>query len=153
MILRVPRFDLLCHCFNFRLGYLNYICSGWQPFGHVTKKQIEPDLWQALESGSSREYKYWVWWLKDKDNYMIIEVQQGLRSDKAKYLKYVDDELLFKNNQVAEPSRPSCSLRLAPLFEAIWSMMHYGATEALGDRSLKATLMEGIRKHLWFTDL
>ncbi|KAH9212353.1 hypothetical protein DL95DRAFT_525191 [Leptodontidium sp. 2 PMI_412] len=149
---QVPRSDLLRHRFNFRLGDLNYIRSGWQPFGRVTKKQIEPDLWHALESGSPREYKHRVWWLKDKDDHMIAEVQHGLRYDKAEDLKYVDDELLFENNQVVEPSRHSCSLKLAPSFEATWSTMHYGATEASGDKSLEATLMEGIRKHPWFAD-
>ena len=83
---QIPRSDLLRHRFNFRLGDPNCIRFGWQPFGSVSKEQIEPELWPALELGQPREYKHWVWWLKDKR-----QMQQGFRQRKVKYVKYVDE--------------------------------------------------------------
>ena len=151
MTTQVPRSDLLRHRFNFRLGDGDYIRFGWQPIGYVTKEQIEPELWPGLELGCPREYKHWVWWLKDKDNHMIAEIQQGFRHDKAKCLEYID-EPHPENSQIAVPSGFRCNVRLAPSFKATWSTVHHGAKEASGDRTLEATSIKGIREHPWFAD-
>ncbi|KAF7856013.1 hypothetical protein EAF04_009969 [Stromatinia cepivora] len=148
---QVPRSDLLRHRFNFTLGRLDPIRFGWQPFGYVTKKQIEPDLWPALELGRRREYKHWVWWLEGKNDQTMAEIQEGFRHGEAKYIENVNT-IHSDDSEIASPDGVVCSIGLAPSFEATWSTLHFGATEASGDRSLEALLINGIREHPWFAD-
>jgi hypothetical protein len=152
MTTQIPRSDLLRHRFNFRLGDPDPIRFGWQPPGYVPKEQIEPELWPALELGRPREYKYWVWWLKDEEGHMIAKIQQGFKHEESKYVEYVDGAGRTDTSEIAIPSGFVCKVGLAPSFEATWSTINYGAREASGDRSLEAILINGIREHPWFVD-
>jgi hypothetical protein len=146
---QIPRSDLMRHRFNFRLGYPDFIRFGWQPFGSVEKKEIEPELWPSLELGQPREYKHWVWWLKN-ENQMIAIIQQGFRQEKAKNVEV--DSIHPDNSEIAIPNGLVFKVGLTPSFEATWSTLHYGSREASGDRSLEGILINGIRKHPWFAD-
>jgi len=145
---QIPRSDLMRHRFNFRLGYPDFIRFGWQPFGFVEKKEIEPELWPSLELGRPREYQHWVWWLKNKENQMIANIQPGFRQGKAKNVEV--DTIHPDNSEIAVPNGLVCKVGLIPSFEATWSTLHYGAREASGDRSLEVILIKGIREHPWF---
>lgn len=147
---QVPRSHLLRHRFNFTLGRLDPVRFGWQPFGYVTKKQIEPDLWPALELGRGREYKHWVWWLEGKNDQKTAEIQEGFRHGEAKYIENVN--AIHSDDSGVNSFDGVCSIEITPSFEATWSTLQMGATEASGDRSLEAILINGIREHPWFTD-
>ncbi|KAE9373832.1 hypothetical protein N431DRAFT_337065 [Stipitochalara longipes BDJ] len=145
---QIPRSDLMRHRFNFRLGYPDFIRFGWQPFGFVEKKEIEPELWPSLELGRPREYKHWVWWLKNKENQMIAKIQPGFRQGKAKNIEV--DTIHPDNSEIAIPNGLVCKVGLIPSFEATWSTLHCGARDSSGDRSLGVILINGIREHPWF---
>ena len=152
MITEISRSDLLRHCFNFRLGDPDLIRFGWQPPSYVSKQLIELELWPALELGLPREYKHWVWWLKDNEGHMIGKIHRHFRHEKAKNMECVDGGAHADISEIAIPSGFVCRVRLAPSFEATWSIIHYGASEASGDRSFEAIVINGIREHLWFID-
>lgn len=152
MTTQISRSDLLRHRFNFRLGGPDLIRFGWQPPGYVSKQQIEPESWPALELGRPREYKHWVWWLKDDEGHMVGKIQRGFRNEKAKYVEYVDSGAHADTSEITIPSGFVCRVGLAPSFEATWSTIHSGAREASGDQSLEAILINGIREHPWFID-
>jgi len=153
---QVPRSDLLRHRFNFRLGGLDVLRFAWQPFGYVKKEEIEPELWPRLETGCSRKYKHWIWWLPEtdeKDAFMIPEVQQGFNRDKARYTRSTTGELDRESITVVIPAGFGCKVRLGPSKDATSHIFAYGSKDAPGDRSLEVMALPGIRQHPWLADL
>lgn len=148
MTSKVSRSDLVRHRFNFLLGIDIGFHFGWQPFGHVMKEQIEPELWPGLELGRSREYKLWIWWEEGEDGQIIAQIQQGFKHDKAIYPK--DNELHSGDHDVPIPEGFTCKVKFRPSFEATWAAVHSSALDASGDWNLEASLIEGIRAHPWF---
>jgi hypothetical protein len=149
---QIPRSVFCATVFTFVWAIPTVFALDGNPFGYVTKEQVEPELWPGLELGQSREYKRWVWWLKDKKHQMIAEIHRGFRHEKVRYVEYVNDTTHYDNNEITVPSGFACTVGLAPSFEATWSTLHYGARAASGDRSLEAILVNGIRERPWFAD-
>ncbi len=157
---QVARSDLLRHRFNFRLGDEAALRFGWQPFGYVPKQQIEPELWQRLETGSSRKYEHWIWWLPERDKkgapkipeVMIPHIQQGFRHNKIRRRQTVTAELNPETGTVVIPDEFACKVRLAPSQKATFHIISYGSKDATGDCSLEAMMLLGVRCHPWMAD-
>ncbi|PQE27429.1 hypothetical protein CJF31_00009032 [Rutstroemia sp. NJR-2017a BVV2] len=157
---QVPRSDLLRHRFNFRLSDQDDLRFGWQPKGHVSKEQIEPELWPRLEIGCSRKYEHWIWWLPERDEkgaskipeFMMPDIRRGFRHDKTRDKQTVTEELNTETGTVAIPDKFSCEVRLGPLRDATSNIVSYGSKDAAGDRSLEAIVIPGVRQHPWMAD-
>ena len=157
---QVPRSDLLRSRFNFRLGDPDALRFGWQPFGHVIKHEIEPELWPRLEDGSSRKYKHWIWWLPDKDKngvrlvpeVMVPDIQRGFRCDKVGYKRGIVSHVEPGNTTEVIPDGFSCNIMLVPSRAATFHIISYGSKDAAGDRSLEAMVIPRIREHPWMAD-
>ncbi|KAF4635377.1 hypothetical protein G7Y89_g2724 [Cudoniella acicularis] len=161
----VPAADVLRHRFNFRLADEHILYFGWQPFGVIQKKDIEPELWLRLESPPSRRYVQWVWWLgkiKAEGCYLYENaIEKGYRHDK----RDIQDDAY---ESTAVPFSPGCkdftthtpkllatdpalfrSLKQGPSKEATVRVLKLGSWDASGDRSLDAMGIAEVRKHRW----
>ena len=83
---------------------------------------------------------------------MIPKIQRGFRNWKSKSVEHADDIKYCDNIEAVTPNKLVCKVGVAPSVEATWSTLHYAATEASGDRSFEAILINGIREHPWFAD-
>ncbi|KAF4627263.1 hypothetical protein G7Y89_g10892 [Cudoniella acicularis] len=157
---QVPRSDLLRHRFNFRLNDFDMPRFGWQPFGHVIKHEIEPELWPRLETRCSRKYKHWIWWLpaKDKNGVRLVpevivpDIQRGFRRDKVKHTKSIPGQVELDSTIAEIPGGFDCKVMLGPSRDATFHIMSYGSKDAAGDRSLEAMVIPRIREHSWMLD-
>jgi len=159
---QVPRSDLLCHRFNFRLGDYDAPRYGWQPMGQVIKTEIEPELWPWLEAGCLRKYQHWIWWLPEKDvkGALIIpkivarpDTLRVFRRDEVKYIQNtIGQQLEVEKAVITVPDDLSCEVRLEPSRKATFQIISYGSKDAAGDRSLEAMVIPNIREHTWMAD-
>ncbi|ESZ90331.1 hypothetical protein SBOR_9287 [Sclerotinia borealis F-4128] len=124
---QVPRSDLVRHRFNFRLADFADLRFGWQVPGHVSKQQIEPELWPRLEIGY---------------------IQRGFRHDKNVEL---DSETASETETetIYIPEGFTCKVGIRPSKDATFHIVGYGSTDAAGERSLEALVIPGIRQHPW----
>ncbi|KAH8653942.1 hypothetical protein BGZ60DRAFT_386758 [Tricladium varicosporioides] len=157
---QVPTSDLLRYRFNFRLGDPDVLRFGWQPVGHVTKREIEPELWPRLEAGCSRKYKHWIWWLPDKDKngasiipeVTVPNIQRGFICDKLRRTQNITGQVELDSAMVTIPDGFGCKVRLGPSRDATFHIISYGSKDAAGDRSLEAMVIPRIRQHPWMAD-
>ncbi|KAH9204586.1 hypothetical protein DL95DRAFT_418147, partial [Leptodontidium sp. 2 PMI_412] len=151
----VPRSDLVRHRFNFRLGDPDILRYGWQPMGYVIKDQVKRELWQWLETGRSREYEYWVWWLPRNDKkgfeYMVPEYHRGFVHDKARSARSCTDISEQEDATLAIPDELDYKVSLGPSRDTTFSVISFGSKDVTGDRSLEAMGPE-LRKHPWLAD-
>lgn len=147
---QVPMCDLFRHRFNLQLRDPEPIPFGWQPFGHMCLKDIEPELWPRLEQRQPRSYIHWIWWLKDKDGLMIPEVQLGFRREGSTRTQC---QGRHERLPVVIPAGFSCKVKLKPSALATRQMVIYGFNGVVGNRTpiveyRKYPWLNGIRRHL-----
>lgn len=67
--------DLARLRFNYRyLANAEELQYGWQPFGSISAKEIEPELHQYLDLWRARKYHSWVWVLGDEKRCFHLHV-------------------------------------------------------------------------------
>lgn len=121
------------------------------------KYEIEPELWPRLETGCSRKYKHWIWWLPEKDKNgarlvpetIMPDIQRGFRCDKIRYTKSIARQVELDSATAVIPDGFSCKIRLGPSRDATFHIISYGPKDAAGDCSLEAMVIPRIRQHPW----
>ncbi|KAK0103668.1 hypothetical protein ONS95_005679 [Cadophora gregata] len=151
---KVPRSDLLRHRFNFRFGGLDMPRFGWEPVGHVFKQDIEPELWPQLETGRSREYKHWIWWLpvqggRELQKVTKPSIEKGFLCDNPQRRRSFHDERNHESGSIAIPCGFTCKFKLTLSKIATFHVVSFGSKEASGDRSLGAMVIPNVRIHPW----
>ncbi|KAL5313700.1 hypothetical protein ACEPPN_018121 [Leptodophora sp. 'Broadleaf-Isolate-01'] len=154
---QVPRSDLLRHRFNFRFGDFGMPRFGWEPVGHVSKQDIEPELWPQLEAGCSREYKYWIWWLPHKGGRGLQKItephiERGFLRDISQQRRSFPDETNQESGSIAIPDGFTCKVKLALSKLATFHIVSFGSMDASGDENLGAMVIPNVRNHPWMAD-
>lgn len=148
---QVPRARLLRLRYHFILQDPMITHFSWRPFGHVLKRDIEPDLWPWLECGYSREYLHWVWWIKEgKDT--VQDVQLGFRRDTGRFVADVPDNLETISVKDEDLRCPGSDIKLEPSYQSTRWMLNSCVQDSSGDRDADIAAMPGFQSYPWLKE-
>ncbi|KAI1839646.1 hypothetical protein JX266_014143 [Neoarthrinium moseri] len=117
----------------------------WRPFGHVSRKELEPDLLDNLKTPKLPVYDSWTWLGSP-----CQQLQLGYRRDKNRFIEDVPDDLELI--QPIEFHKPSVILAM-PSKKATLLMIHYSMYDLFWDKSLEiAAVPELTIDHMWLKD-
>ncbi|KAI1268120.1 hypothetical protein F5Y18DRAFT_279046 [Xylariaceae sp. FL1019] len=137
----VSRADVLRRRHLLRLQDDRWSLFSWEPFGVITRSNIEPELVELFETRYMRVYVHWTWLVLRNPR-----IERGFRYDTGRLAETI------QRDQEPFPSKPmkQRTSRLAPSKKATMSMLFHSSTDYHYDMSLDIACIPGLDKdHPW----
>lgn len=149
----VPVTELLKCRYNLRLQDEYRLPLAWRPVGSVPKEKIEVDLWPWLESGHTRTYKHWVWWVR-KGGVVRKDIQRGFRRDTGRFVPGMEGRPLTNEveDEAVSDTTYDGDIGIEPSLKATTRMVTLYMDDIAGD-GYALVDVEAARKHPWLKDL
>ncbi|KAI1249781.1 hypothetical protein MGN70_009395 [Eutypa lata] len=145
----VSRADLLRCRFDMKLQDAALTTLSWLPFGHIQKRQVEPELWPQLEIEHTRQYHSFTWYPGGKPS----TPSYGFRRDTGRHVENVLDDLGRRSFTTKRHGVCRCDIKSAPSKESTRRMMSFLVEDVAGNRDwANAASLSKNRDHRWLRD-
>ena len=109
------------------------------------KKDVELDLWPALERGHLGRYEGWVLWMKKRDG-TVPDDEPGFKKTSGRWVAGIPDNLgLVKGDCIYSVDH----VKMETSKKATRQMVDVCVEESCGDRDWAIAAMPGVEKHPW----
>lgn len=141
----ISRADLLRCRYDYKLQDSLYQAVSWRPFGHLAKKDVEPELWPRLETDYVRLYHSFTWYRKK-----LPIPANGFRANTKRNVENVPDAFKLRISGDRCPLVCQHQMMLAPSKRSTMAMLSLLVADARGGRHWTNTAMpHDFRRHPW----